>query len=279
MGTPGFGNVFQTGSAASGNPAGCVNANGGVSCTDFYYRESQSIWYNSPNFNGFTFGVYTTLPAYKVNANPTTGTSGINPVDWGLGGKYVGTSLPIQVWAAYEDHRDSFGMAAINPAGGWNGNGAGGEGTSSSDKGYQLGGGYTFGDVFLFLIFERLDYKTNGTFAAFGGAAGQIQYRRNAFDLGAKWNIATGYVGGQFIKASSGNCTIPGQGCSGSNTGGYMLGLGYYHTLSKQTQAYVMATFNHNDDLQYYTTAGGVGAPLSYGSSLWGLNVGLKHSF
>ncbi len=276
MGTPGFGNVFQTGGASNGNPSQCVNANGGVGCTDFYFRESQSIWYNSPNFNGFTGGVYTTLPAYKVNANPTTGTSGINPVAWGIGVKYVGTSLPIQAWAAYENHRDMFGLAAVNPLGGWNGNGAGGVSTGSSDKGIQLGLGYTFGDVFVFLNMERLQYKSDATI---GGAAGQFEYKRNAFGFGAKWNLATGYVGGQFIKANSGDCSIPGAGCSATDTGGYMLGLGYYHTMSKQTQAYVMATFNQNDDLQYYTTAGGVGAPLSYGSNLWGFTVGLKHSF
>jgi hypothetical protein len=40
-----------------------------------------------------------------------------------------------------------------------------------------------------------------------------------------------------------------------------------------------MASYEHNGSLQYYTTAGGVGAPLNYGSSLWGATVGLKHSF
>ena len=278
MGTPGFGNVFDS----ANNPSTCVNANGGIGCADFYRRDSNAIWYNSPNFNGFTGGVYATLPAYKTNSNPTTGASGINPGLWGLGAKYVGTSLPIQAWAAYESHRDMFGMAAITPQGTWNGNilttGLGG--TGSTDKGFQFGLGYTFGDVFLFANFERLQYKTDGTFL-FNGitAAGQLEYKRNAFGFGGKWNMATGYLGGQFIKANSGDCTIPGQGCSGADTGGYMLGLGYYHTMSKQTQAYVMGTWNHNDSLQYYTTAGGVGAPLSYGSNLWGFTVGLKHSF
>jgi predicted porin len=275
MGTPGFGNVFQTG-GAGGNPSQCVNANGGIGCTDFYYRESQSIWYNSPNFNGFTFGVYTTLPAYKVNANPATGAPGINPVASGIGAKYVGTSLPIQAWLAYEHHRDMFGLAAVNPLGGAVANGAAGASTSSTDKAFQLGGGYTFGDVFVFLILERLNYKSNGTF---GAIAGQAEYKRNAFDIGAKWNLATGYLGAQFIKANSGDCSLPSVGCSATDTGGWMIGAGYYHTMSKQTQAYVMLDYQKNQQLQYYTTAGGVGAPLSYGSNIYGLTVGLKHSF
>jgi len=271
LGTPGFGNVFQVG-GAGGNPSQCANSNGGTGCSDFYFRESQAIWYNSPNFNGLTFGVYTTLAAYKTPSNPTLGLNSINPGLWGAGAKYVGTSLPIQAWVAYEHHKDNFGLAAVNPAGGYIGS-VGGAATSSSDYGVQLGVGYTFGDIFAYVNFEQLKYDSTIL------TGGDATYKRNAFSVAAKWNIATGYVGGQFIKAMSGSCELPGTGCSANDTGGYMFGLGYYHTLSKQTQAYVMATYIKNDDLQYYTTAGGVGSPLDYGSSIWGVTVGLKHSF
>ena len=272
LGTPGFGNVFQTGGAANGNPSQCTNGNGGVGCSDFYFRESQAIWYNSPNFNGLTFGVYTTLAAYKTAANPTLGLNSINPGIYGGGAKYVGTSLPIQAWVAYEHHKDMFGLAAVNPVGGYLAN-VGGAATASDDHGVQLGVGYTFGDIFAYVNFEQLKYSSDLV------TGGSDEYKRNAFSIGAKWNVSTGYVGGQFIKAMSGSCELAGAGCSANDTGGYMVGLGYYHTLSKQTQAYVMATYVNNDDLQYYTTAGGVGSPLNYGSSIWGVTVGLKHSF
>ena len=271
LGTPGFGQVFQTGGATNGDPSKCANANGSLGCSEYYMRESNAIWYNTPNFNGFSGGVYGTLPAYKTTATATS--AGINPEGWGIGGKYVGPSLPIQAWIAYEHHKDWFGLAAVNPAGGAFGNGAGGTGTSSSDYGAQIGVGYTFGDVFAYINFEQLKYNTD---IATGGTD---EYKRNASSIAAKWNIATGYVGGQFIKAWNGSCSLATSGCSADNTGGYMIGLGYYHTLSKQTQAYIMATYNHNDDLQYYTTAGGVGAPYNLGSTLYGVTVGLKHSF
>lgn len=58
-----------------------------------------------------------------------------------------------------------------------------------------------------------------------------------------------------------------------------MTGLGYYHTMSKQTQAYVVLDYQKNQQLQYYSTAGGVAAPYSLGSNIYGLTVGLKHSF
>ena len=273
LGTPGFGNVFQTG-GANGNPGTCANPNGGVGCSDFYYRESQAIWYNSPNFNGLTFGVYGTLPAFKTTANIGTGVNGVNPTMWGAGTKYVGTSMPIQAWIAYEHHHDNFGLAAVNPLFSF-GNPAV---TASKDQGIQVGVGYTFGDIFVYANFEQLKYQTDVEANALTGA-GTAEYKRNAFSIGAKWNVATGYVGAQVIDARNGSCSLPGTGCSGNDTSGYMIGLGYYHTLSKQTQAYVMASYEHNGSLQYYTTAGGVGAPLNYGSSLWGATIGLKHSF
>ncbi len=255
-----------------------MNANGGVGCADFYRRDSQAIWYNSPNFNGFTFGVYTTLPAFKTNANPATGAPGISPKLWGAGVKYVGTSLPIQAWAAYEDHNDMFGLAAINPQGGAVANGAAGSSTSSSDKGVQFGMGYTFGDVFIFANFEQVAVQDRRNLRG-RSSRRPGEYKRNAYGIGVKWNLSTGYVGGQFIKANSGDCSLPGQGCSATDTGGWMVGAGYYHTMSKQTQAYVVLDYQKNQQLQYYTTAGGVGAPLSYGSNIYGLTVGLKHSF
>jgi predicted porin len=205
-----------------------------------------------------------------------TSAAGINPMLWGLGVKYVGTSMPIQAWAAYENHHDMFGMAIVTPLAGTPGS-TGGATLSSKDTGIQVGVGYTFGDIFAYVNYEQLKYKTdlNPDIVAGGGTA---EYKRNAFSIGAKWNLATGYVGGQFIKAMGASCTLP-AGCSANATGGYMIGLGYYHTLSKQTQAYIMGTYNNNDDLQYYSTAGGAAAPYNLGSTIYGVTVGLKHSF
>jgi predicted porin len=270
LGTPGFGTVFDA-PGGNGDPSSCANANApGIAngCAGFYRRDSNAIWYNSPNFNGFTAGAYMTLPAYKVNANPVTGTPGINPQLYGLGGKYVGPSLPIQAWVAYERHRDMFGLAAVNPI-----DGKAGNATGSTDYGLQLGVGYTFGDIFAYINYEHLQYKSNIV------TGGSDQYKRNAFSIGAKWNLATGYVGAQFIDAFGGTCELATGACNADSTAGKMIGLGYYHTLSKQTQAYVMGTWNKNDDLQYYSTAGGISAPLNYGADLWGITVGLKHSF
>src|SRR5262245_34297622 len=244
LGTPGYGRVFD---APASDPSACGGV-AGSGCAGFYRRDSNAIWYNSPNFNGFSGGAYATLP---LSARSTGATGGaINPYLWGIGGKYVGPSLPIQAWVAYEAHHDMFGFGAITPGASWSG--AGGVGQSSSDYGVQLGVGYTFGDIFVYGNFEYLKYKTevDGSIVAGGGDA---TYKRNAFSVGAKWNIATGYVGGQFIKAFDGKCdfpagiaaTLPTTDCG--NSGAWMASAGYYHTLSKQTQAYIMGSYTNND--------------------------------
>jgi predicted porin len=278
LGSPGYGNVFgqQSGGAQQPGVNGPLQGN-----PEFYNREENAIWYNSPNFNGFTFGVYGTLSTFKTNADVATGTPGTNPTYFGFGGKYVGPTLPIQVWAAYENHHDLFGLNAITSVGGVNTLPGGGNGaTSSSDHGWQVGAGYTFGDIFAYANFEQLKYQTDGL-------AGPIvnEYQRNAWSIGAKWNISTGYIGGQYVQGMNASCTVAdGSGCSASGTGGKMVGVGYYHTMSKQTQAYVMATYIKNDSLQSYTIAGGgdsagTGLPVNLGSTQWGAIVGLKHSF
>jgi len=284
LGTPGYGNVFDN-PGADASACGAVGANGtaaGSGCAGFYRRDSNSIWYNSPNFNGFSGGAYATLPISARTVSPIGGS--INPWLWGIGGKYVGPSMPLQAWIAYEQHHDMFGFGAISPGlGGWLGNAQGGA-DSSSDYGLQLGVGYTFGDIFAYVNFEQLKYKDNVD-PIFGG--GEATYKRNAWSIGAKWNIATGYVGAQFIDALNASCDFPAglvtaaalPTTSCDKTSAYMFAAGYYHTLSKQTQAYIMGSYTNNGDLQFYSTAGGAAAPVNLGASVWGVTVGLKHSF
>jgi predicted porin len=250
LGTPGYGTVFDVSKTPPNGPAGPSGAG-------FYRRDAQSLWYNSPNFGGITFGVYTTMSAYKTAA-------GLDPKIYGGGVKYVGPTLPIQAWVAYEQHNDLNGLDVI--AGGPTG------ATSSKDTGIQVGAGYTLGDIFLFANYEQLKYKS--TFAI-----GDAEYKRNAFSLGVKWNVATGYFGAQYIQAQDATCTIPGATCNADETGARMVGLGYYHTMSKQTQAYVVGTVVDNKDLASYTLAG-AGAPhLTPGSKQSAITIGLKHSF
>jgi predicted porin len=269
LGSPGYGSVFD---APNNNPVNCGAGGAPTGCADFYRRTENTLWYDSPSWGGFTFGVYTTLNYAKSNG-PSSVANPDNPKIWGGGAKYVGPTLPIQIWAAYENHADMYGLNVIT--------GTAGTANSTSDTGWQIGVGYTLGDIFMYGNYEQLKYKADGL----AGAAVN-EYKRNAYSLGVKWNIATGYVGGQWIQALGASCELAnGGGCNADQTGAKMLSAGYYHTLSKQTQAYIMGSYTNNDDLQFYgmagggSSSGGAGLPTNLGATIYGITVGLKHSF
>jgi len=198
LGTPGYGVVFDQGHAECGPSSGCAG---------FYRRTDQTIWYDSPNFSGFTFGAYTTTTAFE-GFDPGEP----NPVIWGAGVKWVGTGMPLQLWAAYEKHDDLFGLNVISGA----------TGTSSDDSAIQVGAGYTLGDIFIFANYELLDYELDGA------GAGQVNdYDRDAFSIGVKWNLASGYIGAQYIMAMEADCDLSGGGnCNSDDSGAQMIGAG-----------------------------------------------------
>jgi len=285
MGTPG-GAVFTTCTGGSAAPANIgVNNRTGAGCGyTWYRRDAQAIWYDSPNWNGFTFGaVFQT--DFDKSAQPNMA---INPYMWQLGAKYVGTSLPLQAWGAYGRRKDQFGLSnflatafvpatnvgATAPATATLADFTAGA-TNSTDQAYQLGAGYTLGDVYFFGVWEGLKYSLSGV------TSGLSEWKRNAYQLGLKWNLASGYVGASWMQALSGKCSSVTTACDASDTGAMSIGLGYYHTMSKQTQLYVVGSWLDNKDSANYGTAG-IGNSAKFnniGATIWGLGVGIKHSF
>ena len=258
LGNPGAGHVFD---AVNGNPAGTGQSAG------FYRRDEQSVWYDSPNWNGFTFGAAIGTQYAKTNNT--------NPQQWEIGAKYASPAIPLAVWAAYAQHNDYYGLGSItaNTANSSLTN----PGTSSKDNAWQLGVSYTLGDILLFGLYEQLKYTTDGQTLV--GAVDE--YKRGAWNLGLKWNLATGYVGAQYIQAMSASCTTVAAGCNSDNTGAKTIGVAYYHTLTKQSQAYIAAQWLKNDDLGNYKTAG-IGSAASganFGATYTGVGIGIKHTF
>ena len=125
-------------------------------------------------------------------------------------------------------------------------------------------------------MYEQLKYSLDGVTAGFQ------EWKRNAYQIGLKWNLASGYVGASWMQAMGGSCTFvtaAGFGCD--DTGAYSIGLGYYHTMSKQTQVYVVGSWLDNQDAANYGTAG-IGNSATFknvGATIWGVGVGIKHSF
>jgi predicted porin len=269
LGTPGFGTVFDAGQLQCGSATNAAGLTSG--CVGFYRRTDQTIWYDSPSFGGFTFGAYMTTTAGKSASRDS-------PQIYGVGGKYVGTGLPIQAWVATEIHKDMFGLDEIAARASAMGLTTPNTGTAtgSTDTAIQVGAGYTLGDIFIFANYEMLEWENDG------GTPGLdfSSYERDAVSIGVKWNLASGYVGAQYIQALEGEACVVGAGCADADdTDGKMIGVGYYHTMSKQTQAYIMGSWIDNGDGQNFNLAGASVVNSGPGADHLAVTVGLKHSF
>ena len=250
LGTPGAGTVFEVG---QGN---CGPANG---CVGFYRRAEQTIWYESPNWNGFTFEVDYSLSAFK-SAGPT----GTDPKILSIGGKYAPEGMPFYVDVAYEKHDDMFGANKISGVT---------TGSGSSDTGLQIGGGWMLGDLGLHLRYEMLSYETDGLSVA--GDVSQVE--RDAIWFAVKYSLPSGYIGAQLGIAKEYDCVQVGGGCTAPDTGAKMFGIGYFHNLSKQSQLQFVYGRTDNDRAGSYIQ---IGAPLSGdGADHQAFLVNLKHTF
>ena len=242
LGTPGVGVAFEVDQTTATPAAGDVG---------FYRRSSHTIWYESPNFNGFTFEVDYTLSAAKTVA-------GTDPKLISIGAKYAPEGMPFYVDVAYEKHDDMFGANRLGAAGG----------TGSSDDGMQIGGGLMLGDLGLHLRYEMLSYETDGSSSVINS------YERDAIWFGVKYNLPSGYVGAELGIAGEGDTNVG----TVNDTGAKMFGVGYFHNLSKQSQLQFIYARTDNDRAGTYTQAA---APLggTAGSDHQVFHVGIKHTF
>lgn len=250
LGTPGYGNVFQLNTSNCGPTSGCAG---------FYRRTGQSIWYDSPDINGFTFGISQSLNAYQANAN------GTKPTSTSMGAQYKPADMPFFVNAAFERHKDFFGLNQITGVVG---------ATSSTDTGMQIGGGATFGDLSVYARYEQLKYKSEGLVASVN------EYKRNATWLGLKYALSTGSVTVQVGMAGDGTVSC-GAGfvgaCNANSSGATMVTGGYAHNLSKQTQLLFYGSITNNDALASYVN---IGSPsVGPGSDGRSFAVLVKHAF
>ena len=159
MGTPG-GAVFQHLRQRRHRRPTATRSTPGCGYT-WYRRDAQAIWYDSPNWNGFTFGA-----VFQTNFDKQSQPNAdVNPYMWQLGAKYVGTSLPAAsvgcVWPAQGPVRSARASSTRTKRT------AGAAANTIHDrchraartKAWQLGVGWTLGDIYFFGVYERLKYE------------------------------------------------------------------------------------------------------------------------
>lgn len=255
------GNLQMLGSAGGGafdnGNANCTAASG---CMEFYRRQGHSIFFDSANYGGVTFGAAFSLNAYKTSSTDTD-----NPRFWSFGAKYAPEGGPFFLDAAYERHNNMYGLNAIAGVTG---------GTRSKDSGLQVGGGVSFGNISVNLRWERLNYKITS------GISGSAisQYERDAVWAGLKLTTGTGYAGLQVGMADDGSCDrVNGASCDAKDTGAFMITGGYFHNLSNQTQLQFLFSRTNNDSLANYVNIGSPGGGA--GSDGTSIGFGIKHVF
>jgi predicted porin len=260
LGTPGAATVFDVGQ--------------GTSDAGFYRRTDNTIWYASPNWSGISFGGALTLNAHRTSASSST------PRMYSLGVQYKPDGGPFFVNAAYESHEDLCGIEAISPTSApanfiTNVAAVPARNTDCKDTGIQFGGGVTLGEFTITARYEMLEYKGNS--ATTGDLS---KYERDAVWVGLKFNLASGYIGAVIGQAMDADCVENGGTCDGSATGATLLGAGYFHNLSKQSQLQIIVSSISNDAEANYVFAGGpANANNVNGADHKGLYLGIKHVF
>lgn len=253
FGSPGYGVVFDIGQS------GLSPTNGSAG---FYRRTDSNLWYESPDWNGFSFGASYSLNAYQT-ANSGVGSQ--KPQVLSLGGQFKPADMPFYVNLAYERHKDMFGLEVITGAGNT------GSSTESTDTGVKLQGGVMFGDLTVGAIVEQLKYKAPGS-------ASITEYKRTAWGLHAKYNLPSGYIGANFGIAQDGKIKGTATG-DADKSGATYFGLGYFHNLSKQTQIQIIGSVVQNEDNAWYVLAGANTPNVAPGADHRGIYLGIKHSF
>ncbi len=127
------------------------------------------------------------------------------------------------------------------------------------------GGGIALGPFLITARVEQLEWEpaTGGTF------------ERQHVWAGLKWTLPSGYFGAEVGMA----------GELGTPTGdlpeseAMMIGLGYFHNMSKQSQLYIVGTQIDNDDNVNYGIGAGTGSTGGLGSDHMAVTIGMKHTF
>ena len=263
--------VFGTAALLTGHSTTIAD---GASPQLYGRRQNSSVNYHSPSFSGFNVKASTT--AMNSATARTVGDANTKPRLWSVSGEYA--NGPLQVTAAYEDHKGHVPGGAIAPPA-----------LSGGESGWLVGGAYTFGGkVKVGGMYTRQKWDTIGGVGAFAVPAGAIgESSVNAWQVGMEWAVA----GPHSIKAAYARASdVTGSGAAvvgglrpaagggtvaGGSTGAKMIQARYFYAFSKRTDFSVGMNQVKNDTYGGYNI-NGVGPNGGAGTAAAG--VGAKHT-
>jgi len=128
-----------------------------------------------------------------------------------------------------------------------------------------IGGGLKFCDLKVGIWMDRVKYKTSNV------TLGLSEVSRTGFWIPVTYNLPTGVIGASYLKANDLSGTNVGGTFNTGDTGVSVIQASYFHSLSKQTQPFVMFQRASNGALGVYAGA--------QGSTSTSIIAGIQHSF
>jgi predicted porin len=279
-----YGDPFQMFGISSGNFVSASNmlsqiGVGSSSSARFHERKNNSLQYETPTFNGLTFGYQyspdesrdTLQTAAACATGPGAGNCGRDASLHSYGVKWDSEKLYLSVHQ--EIHRDFFGgsnnvVAALSNAGT--------NGAHSRDMGTRFSAEWRFlRDQRVTFDIARLKYHEYGQ--AGGVKFEQYQHTNWAVGwdagFGGPWRVAT-----QYIRGGEGNCSLTG-GASCDTTGleSWMLTAGVRYRFDRQTFVYLIgAKLNNGPSARYDNWAA---SSPARGADILQAALGLSYSF
>lgn len=260
-----FGNTSIA--AYSGILAGDSTATGAnvANRSSFDRRQSNSVQYWTPNLSGFSARL-----GYGANEEKTNVAPAANPKLYSLSASYE--NGPIYVTGAYEKHDEYANTLAAK----------------SNDKGWKVGGGYTFlGAHTISLVYEDLKYEgslaqlvtTGGLPKATATTTAIVNNPNGEAKLKTYFVSYLGKFGPHNVLVSYGqNRKLKVAGSDIDNTDARLYNIGYGYSLSKRTEVRAWYTKIDNKDASRNTFAVNSLA-VSNGQDPRGFAVGIKHTF
>jgi len=248
---------------ATGTPLMSYGTNG----NSFFRRQSRSINWWSPSWNGFNVNA-----AYSSGNEATSQSQGspLKPRMYSIAGNYE--SGPLYLGLAYENHKD------YNPGGSLYASAAALNYNGGTDHSWIFGAGYTFGGVFkLTGLYQKNHYDVNvggvvdtkgyaiyGDWAIQGPHSLKFQYANVSSPSGSASAQGSPSVVGNYIANSA------------TGAGATLWGVQYAYAFSKRTVGYLGYNKLNNDNSATFNL--GISSSSAGGTQTL-IGGGLRHSF
>jgi predicted porin len=282
--------IFGAGIMLFGNSS---TFNDGATATAFSRRQNNTIFYDTPVWNGFQAFAGVSTPS--TGAGASNNATGAKPRAWGLAANY--TNGPLLITAGYEGHQNFNAQTGATNANtgvaiaGLNG------AVSTNDSGYQLGVAYQFGPVKAGLLYtqQKFDFGNNGAPIPGAGVNGGADGKVSVWNIAGEWAITGPHaLRGGYTKANSTSGSWGGLNQTGGgtqnvqvgnrvfnqgagNTGGSIWQVQYVYNASKRTEFTAGYVALSQDSSARYSL-GGVTAPAP-GQSQNAFAVSIKNTF